>query len=668
MILSCLYIISALSISGIAAYFSVLGLATIFPGSMGPIIIMGGVLEAGKIVAVIWLHRNWKTAPLLVKGYLTFAVLVLMGITSMGIFGFLSRAHIEHQTTTDKALAMAESINRKIERENTYVSRQAEYIKDLESRTSQSVSGIRIDIDQENARIADITAQMNTEISFEQNRADEASQKLEALDAELAELEQGPGGLFSNKKKKIEELKLAQSPLRSKLLLAIDEYNKNINSFREVAAESIQAIEDKKASFREKTETKDNNIQPRVEEHNQNIADAHSRIDQLELEKFEYSDNARNLEAEVGPVKYVAEMITDITGAEFSLSQAVRVVIIILVLVFDPLALLLVIAANISIVKHFPVSKKAKKNFKAELQNLEATKIALQEKKDELSLKENELLAAKEISDTVSEEIQKEISKLDKELQLKQQKSQELDDKVNSVSFSFEEKSTEYEDSINAQAAELAEIENKIKEVKLEHASQSEDLLSHKKQVEREKQDLFAEEASLDAQHAVVTAESLKAHDEQEKYKTKIKNLEDILTHMSREKQKAAEEKQTLEVKSSTLKENIATQQQLLKSLNKTYSDASRIDDVNEVFVKHEIDETVKFLPGGEHLISIRDAKSRIHQFIVPEEHVNLSHEYYHKVAEALEAVLDPEDLPFEYETEIAKYIRLRPPKYNCLT
>ena len=94
-----LYILSALSISSIAAYFSVIGLATIFPGSIKSVIIMGGVLEVGKIVTAIWLHRNWKSSPLLIKSYLSFATLTLMAITSMGIFGFLSKAHIEHQTT-----------------------------------------------------------------------------------------------------------------------------------------------------------------------------------------------------------------------------------------------------------------------------------------------------------------------------------------------------------------------------------------------------------------------------------------------------------------------------------------------------------------------------------------------------------------------------------------
>ena len=85
----------ALALSGIAAYYSVIGLAAIFTGAFWPIIFMGGVLEASKLVTASWLYRNWKTCPLLLKTYLTTAVIVLMMITSMGIFGFLAKAHID---------------------------------------------------------------------------------------------------------------------------------------------------------------------------------------------------------------------------------------------------------------------------------------------------------------------------------------------------------------------------------------------------------------------------------------------------------------------------------------------------------------------------------------------------------------------------------------------
>jgi len=102
MIFAIFTLLSALSISAIAAYFSIIGLATIFPGSIEAVIAMGAALEVGKIVAAIWLHKNWKSAPTTLKIYLFSAILVLMGITSMGIFGFLSKSHIEHEQNSVK--------------------------------------------------------------------------------------------------------------------------------------------------------------------------------------------------------------------------------------------------------------------------------------------------------------------------------------------------------------------------------------------------------------------------------------------------------------------------------------------------------------------------------------------------------------------------------------
>lgn len=95
MILITLTLLSALLLSGIAAYYSIIGLAAIFTGAFWPIVFMGSVLEMSKLVTASWLYRNWKTCPILLKSYLTSAVVILMIITSMGIFGFLSKAHID---------------------------------------------------------------------------------------------------------------------------------------------------------------------------------------------------------------------------------------------------------------------------------------------------------------------------------------------------------------------------------------------------------------------------------------------------------------------------------------------------------------------------------------------------------------------------------------------
>ena len=90
-----LTLVTALAISGVAAWYSIAGLVAIFASAKVAIIIMGGVLEVGKLVTASWLYRNWYSIPLLLKTYLTTAVVVLMLITSMGIFGFLSKAHLD---------------------------------------------------------------------------------------------------------------------------------------------------------------------------------------------------------------------------------------------------------------------------------------------------------------------------------------------------------------------------------------------------------------------------------------------------------------------------------------------------------------------------------------------------------------------------------------------
>ena len=89
--------LTAIGLSGVAAYYSVIGLAQIFPGSFWPIILIGSILEASKLVTVSWLYNNWAETNRLMRYYFTTAVVLLMLITSMGIFGYLSkigRAHV----------------------------------------------------------------------------------------------------------------------------------------------------------------------------------------------------------------------------------------------------------------------------------------------------------------------------------------------------------------------------------------------------------------------------------------------------------------------------------------------------------------------------------------------------------------------------------------------
>ena len=127
-----LTLLTALTISGVAIFYSVSGLAAIFSAAVIPIIIMGGVLEVSKLVTAVWLHRYWEQATWWLKYYLATAVLVLMFITSMGIFGYLSKAHIEQTSAGEESIAQVTQIESEISRLNNLITRADEKIKALE--------------------------------------------------------------------------------------------------------------------------------------------------------------------------------------------------------------------------------------------------------------------------------------------------------------------------------------------------------------------------------------------------------------------------------------------------------------------------------------------------------------------------------------------------------
>ena len=243
MFLTLLTFLSAISISVIAAGYSIVGLATLFAGAVVPIIAMGSALEVGKLVAASWLYHNWNSdVPRLLKGYLFGAIIVLIFITSLGIFGFLSKAHLDQVKPT-------------------------------------SGNNIKIEL-------------LDNQINQQQKIIDRSQKTLDQLDKALEvyiEKEFVTRGLKERKKQEEE---------RNTLTTAINE-----------ASDKIAELTNQKASL------------------------------SLEQDK---------IEAEVGPIKYVAELIYG-EQAQDNFDKAVRFVILILIFVFDPLAVLLLIAANISL-------------------------------------------------------------------------------------------------------------------------------------------------------------------------------------------------------------------------------------------------------------------------------------------------------------------------------
>jgi len=236
--------LSAISISVIAAGYSIVGLSTLFAGAVVPIIAMGSALEIGKLVATSWLYNNWrnKLVPKTIKVYLTFAVIVLIFITSMGIFGFLSKAHLDQVQPT-------------------------------------SSNEIRIEL-------------IDKQIVQQENIIDRAENTLNQLDKALdkyIDMEYVTRGLKEREKQKEE-----REALNLVINTAIDELSK-----LSLAKSALELKQDK-------------------------------------------------IEAEVGPIKYIAELIYG-ENAKDHFDKAVRWVIIVLIFVFDPLAVLLLIAANISL-------------------------------------------------------------------------------------------------------------------------------------------------------------------------------------------------------------------------------------------------------------------------------------------------------------------------------
>ena len=139
MIFGFITFLTALTISAVAIYYSVAGLAAIFAAAVIPIIVMGVSLEVGKLVTAVWLHRYWDKATWWLKTYLSIAVFVLMFITSMGIFGFLSKAHIEQTSAGDENVAQVERIASEIVRYEDVITRAENKIQSVVIRSRRSL-------------------------------------------------------------------------------------------------------------------------------------------------------------------------------------------------------------------------------------------------------------------------------------------------------------------------------------------------------------------------------------------------------------------------------------------------------------------------------------------------------------------------------------------------
>jgi len=318
MILTILLFISGIAVSVVGAYYSILGLAALFAGAYWAVITMGVTLEIAKLVTVSWLYRNWNLdlLPQSIRAYLLSSVLMLMFITSIGIFGFLSKAHLDTAAPNTGNRLLVKNIERQIDSEK------------------KAITGAQKIVDQ----------------------LDKALDKVIDKDADK--------GLIERQKQTTERNKV-------------------------------------------------NNI----------IANSSKKITDLSNQKLKYDKDQLAIDKEVGPFKYVAEILFG-DADDGNLDRAVRFIIICLILVFDPLAVLMLVAVNVSIKEY-----QRNKGIKNKEEDLEK-KIERLQKKNEVYKEKQGVLLKSIFGDNAD---QKSLAELDPdEIKVKLDQILEIKDEKNS--------------------------------------------------------------------------------------------------------------------------------------------------------------------------------------------------------------------------------------------
>ena len=471
MALGFLVLVTALVISAVAIYYSVAGLVAIFAAAAFPIMIMGGALEIAKLVTAVWLHKYWNQASWWLKYYLATAVVVLMFITSMGIFGFLSKAHIEQTSAAQEGVAQIVQIDGDLSRQQEIIERAEQRIVDAEASVGNGNDSIQAQIEKEQQRIDTAYDRIQPAID-EQNdiitnvRSDDVTKldpyntQLEELAAELIRLNEQAvayelridtlevdvsaiepilaqltaleqsislvqGQIAGNERdavkaaqttigvkadgaagpatkravtawiatqkenaaalqSQIVEIRTAAQEVvnveRTRLTSLVTDIQgpqtkaikdrqlevlATIDTVRNTVSPRITAAREEIARIRTSADTqiaasneliqklrdsltvgKDDQVEQIIEDQQAKIVKANNNIDTLTSEKYDLQAEYRKLEAEVGPVKYLAEFIYGETANQDILEEAVRWVILIIIFVFDPLAVLLLIASQ----------------------------------------------------------------------------------------------------------------------------------------------------------------------------------------------------------------------------------------------------------------------------------------------------------------------------------
>ena len=330
MLFGLITLLTALVISISAAVYSILGLTAIFAAAYWPIVILGGSLEFGKIVTTIWLHRYWAVAEIRYKLYLSFSVIVLMVMTSMGVFGFLSKAHSDQAVPTGDIAAQIELVDTKLQTQKENINAARKVLSQMDG----------------------------------------------AVDQVLARSTNEQGA-------------------------------RNANTLRQQQAKDRTKLAD-------------------------DIGKAQTEIAKLNEEKSTITKDLRKIEAEVGPIKYIAAFIYGDNPDANVLEHSVRWVIILIVIVFDPLALTLLLAATKGI--GWEREKKKKKEepkvdtakYEEQLKNLAAENLSLAQEN-------NNLVSAFQMKNTHLEIATAQVSSLTAQLRQKEIDHSEINKKIAEV-------------------------------------------------------------------------------------------------------------------------------------------------------------------------------------------------------------------------------------------
>lgn len=299
----------SMAIAGCAAFFSVKGIGLLFAGSFMSVVIMASCLEAGKLMAASFLYRSWNLLSWWIKVYLTGATLLLMVITSLGIFGFLSDAYEYTKTKVE----LLENQIVQLQQENVVTQQQIDTIK---------ITG-DVTISQTNTTVQGYRDIYDNHVKQQQKRVDQLNGRLDVMNDELRELQQSPGGIFTNKNKKIEQLKQDRSVERANVSRMLSEIDIELREQYTMFMDKVDMFN--KAVVLDKTPEQLKPLYDMVKANEQQIADYKLQVSDTDIGSFRFIARSFDIDADV----------------------AVKWFIIMIVIVFDPMAVCLIIGYNV---------------------------------------------------------------------------------------------------------------------------------------------------------------------------------------------------------------------------------------------------------------------------------------------------------------------------------